>query len=135
MPWRCVAIDHGSIIPRGINSFEKLFHVARIFIVHQLQEVFLLSMLLSSFTTSYSHHLDIAQLPAMMNRCIASSSLAVMRTTLASSSHVPLSQPLPAFTFGGSIQVRNSTKRGGGTTKNNRNSSGKRLGVKRYGGK
>lgn len=41
---------------------------------------------------------------------------------------------LPAFTFGGAIQVRNSTKRGGGSTKNNRNSPGKRLGVKRYGG-
>lgn len=41
---------------------------------------------------------------------------------------------LPSFAFGGSIQTRNSAKRGGGTTKNNRNSPGKRLGVKRYGG-
>ncbi|UZJ56369.1 hypothetical protein CBS101457_005689 [Exobasidium rhododendri] len=65
---------------------------------------------------------------------MASSSFRVVRTSLASSSHVPAAQPLPAFTFGGSIQVRNSTKRGGGSSKNNRNSSGKRLGVKRYGG-
>ncbi|WFD34371.1 54S ribosomal protein L2 mitochondrial [Malassezia cuniculi] len=40
---------------------------------------------------------------------------------------------LPAFTFGGSIQTRNSAKRGGGTTKNTRNNAGKRLGIKRYG--
>ncbi|CAO1631566.1 unnamed protein product [Parajaminaea phylloscopi] len=44
------------------------------------------------------------------------------------------SSVLPTFAFGASIQVRNSTKRGGGSTKNNRNSAGKRLGVKRYGG-
>ncbi|PWN97608.1 hypothetical protein FA09DRAFT_282205, partial [Tilletiopsis washingtonensis] len=41
---------------------------------------------------------------------------------------------LPPFAFGAAIQLRNSTKRGGGSTKNNRNSAGKRLGVKRYGG-
>ncbi|PWN22007.1 hypothetical protein BCV69DRAFT_234608, partial [Microstroma glucosiphilum] len=41
---------------------------------------------------------------------------------------------LPSFPFGGAIQVRNSTKRGGGSSKNNRNSAGKRLGIKRYGG-
>ncbi|GAA6034823.1 hypothetical protein JCM8097_009316 [Rhodosporidiobolus ruineniae] len=38
---------------------------------------------------------------------------------------------------GGSIfglQTRNATKRGGGSTKNGRNSIGKRLGVKKYGG-
>lgn len=40
---------------------------------------------------------------------------------------------LPAFPFGGAIQTRNSAKRGGGTTKNNRNSAGRRLGVKRSG--
>lgn len=40
---------------------------------------------------------------------------------------------LPTFTFGGAIQTRNSAKRGGGTTKNNRNSAGRRLGVKKPG--
>lgn len=40
---------------------------------------------------------------------------------------------LPVFNFGGSIQTRNSAKRGGGTTKNTRNNAGKRLGIKRYG--
>ena len=40
---------------------------------------------------------------------------------------------LPAFTFGAAVQTRNSAKRGGGTTKNNRNSAGRRLGVKRAG--
>lgn len=70
----------------------------------------------------------------MLNRCLASSSFGAIRASIASSSHIPLAQPLPAFAFAGSIQVRNSTKRGGGSTKNNRNSAGKRLGVKRYGG-
>lgn len=55
-------------------------------------------------------------------------------SSLASASHVPLSQILPLFAFGAAVQVRNSTKRGGGSTKNNRNSPGKRLGVKRSGG-
>lgn len=40
---------------------------------------------------------------------------------------------LPPFAFGGSIQTRNSAKRGGGTAKNTRNNPGKRLGIKRYG--
>ncbi|CAO1637221.1 unnamed protein product [Sympodiomycopsis kandeliae] len=51
-----------------------------------------------------------------------------------SSNAVASSSALPVFPFGPAIQVRNSAKRGGGTTKNNRNSPGKRLGVKRYGG-
>ena len=34
----------------------------------------------------------------------------------------------------GLVQVRTATKRGGGSSKNGRNSAGKRLGVKRYGG-
>ncbi|KDN53374.1 hypothetical protein K437DRAFT_253070 [Tilletiaria anomala UBC 951] len=55
--------------------------------------------------------------------------LAASPFPIASSSSI-----LPTFSFGGAIQVRNSTKRGGGSTKNNRNSAGKRLGVKRYGG-
>ncbi|KAK4053457.1 54S ribosomal protein L2 mitochondrial [Microbotryomycetes sp. JL201] len=38
--------------------------------------------------------------------------------------------PLP-----GLLQVRTATKRGGGSSKNGRNSIGKRLGVKKYGGK
>lgn len=42
-------------------------------------------------------------------------------------------ESLPTFAFGGAIQTRNSAKRGGGTTKNNRNSAGRRLGVKRSG--
>ncbi|KAK0549036.1 54S ribosomal protein L2 mitochondrial [Tilletia horrida] len=44
--------------------------------------------------------------------------------------------PLPPLrlTLPSAIQSRNSTKRGGGSTKNNRNSPGKRLGVKRFGG-
>ena len=64
--------------------------------------------------------------------------------SLASASHVPSvcaagpsgssGSVLPPFAFGAAIQLRNSTKRGGGSTKNNRNSAGKRLGVKRYGG-
>lgn len=41
--------------------------------------------------------------------------------------------PLPAFGFGAAVQTRNSAKRGGGTTKNNRNSVGRRLGVKKAG--
>lgn len=60
--------------------------------------------------------------------------LAPLRLTLASGSSVPPTQALPAFQFGAGIQVRNSAKRGGGTTKNNRNSAGRRLGVKRFGG-
>ncbi|GAA5935638.1 mitochondrial 54S ribosomal protein bL27m MRP7 [Sporobolomyces koalae] len=40
-----------------------------------------------------------------------------------------LDAPLP-----GLVQVRTATKRGGGSSKNGRNSIGKRLGVKRYGG-
>lgn len=60
----------------------------------------------------------------------ASASLAV------ASSSVSMATPiLPAFAFGGSIQTRNSTKRGGGSTKNNKNSPGKRLGYKKQSGK
>ncbi|GAA5910822.1 hypothetical protein JCM8208_001005 [Rhodotorula glutinis] len=40
-----------------------------------------------------------------------------------------LSTPLP-----GIMQVRTATKRGGGSSKNGRNSIGKRLGIKKYGG-
>ncbi|GAA5852401.1 hypothetical protein JCM9279_001191 [Rhodotorula babjevae] len=40
-----------------------------------------------------------------------------------------LSTPLP-----GLMQVRTATKRGGGSSKNGRNSIGKRLGIKKYGG-
>ncbi|PWY97019.1 ribosomal protein L27 [Testicularia cyperi] len=51
------------------------------------------------------------------------------------STSVDMATPiLPAFSFGGSIQTRNSTKRGGGSTKNNRNSPGKRLGYKKQTG-
>ncbi|KAE8224706.1 hypothetical protein CF319_g2451 [Tilletia indica] len=44
--------------------------------------------------------------------------------------------PLPPLLLSApsAIQTRNSTKRGGGSSKNNRNSAGKRLGVKRFGG-
>lgn len=59
----------------------------------------------------------------------APASLAIASTSIAASSPV-----LPAFAFGGSIQTRNSTKRGGGSTKNNRNSPGKRLGYKKQTG-
>ncbi|EST08745.1 Ribosomal protein L27 [Kalmanozyma brasiliensis GHG001] len=59
----------------------------------------------------------------------APASLAIASTSLAASTSV-----LPAFAFGGSIQTRNSTKRGGGSTKNNRNSPGKRLGYKKQTG-
>lgn len=41
---------------------------------------------------------------------------------------------LPAFRFGASIQVRNSTKHASGTSRNGRKSSGKRLGPKKLGG-
>ena len=34
----------------------------------------------------------------------------------------------------GTSQIRTATKRGGGSTKNNRSSAGRRLGVKRFGG-
>lgn len=44
-----------------------------------------------------------------------------------------LSGSLPTFGFGPGVQTRNSAKRGGGTTKNNRNSAGRRLGIKRAG--
>ncbi|GAA5826278.1 hypothetical protein JCM3770_001669 [Rhodotorula araucariae] len=40
-----------------------------------------------------------------------------------------LATPLP-----GLMQVRTATKRGGGSSKNGRNSAGKRLGIKKYGG-
>ncbi|KAK0532912.1 54S ribosomal protein L2 mitochondrial [Tilletia horrida] len=52
------------------------------------------------------------------------------------SSRLPSLSPLPALRLArpSAIQSRNSTKRGGGSTKNNRNSAGKRLGVKRFGG-
>ncbi|KAN0062483.1 54S ribosomal protein L2 mitochondrial [Thecaphora frezii] len=54
---------------------------------------------------------------------------------VASASALPSSSSaLPNFAFGGSMQTRNSTKRGGGSTKNNRNSAGRRLGVKRHTG-
>jgi large subunit ribosomal protein L27 len=59
----------------------------------------------------------------------APASLAIASTSVAASSTI-----LPAFAFGGSIQTRNSTKRGGGSTKNNRNSPGKRLGYKKQTG-
>ncbi|ETS60132.1 hypothetical protein PaG_05667 [Moesziomyces aphidis] len=59
----------------------------------------------------------------------APASLAIAPTSVAASSTI-----LPAFAFGGSIQTRNSTKRGGGSTKNNRNSPGKRLGYKKQTG-
>lgn len=59
----------------------------------------------------------------------APASLAIASTSISASSSV-----LPAFAFGGSIQTRNSTKRGGGSTKNNRNSPGKRLGYKKQTG-
>lgn len=59
----------------------------------------------------------------------APASLAIASTSLAASTSI-----LPAFAFGGSIQTRNSTKRGGGSTKNNRNSPGKRLGYKKQTG-
>lgn len=59
---------------------------------------------------------------------------APLRTALLPSAALsPAMSPLPSFGFGGSIQTRNSAKRGGGTTKNNRNSAGRRLGVKRTG--
>ena len=56
-------------------------------------------------------------------------SVALTRTSLAGTTLTAL----PTFAFGGSVQTRNSAKRGGGTTKNNRNSAGRRLGVKRAG--
>lgn len=59
----------------------------------------------------------------------APASLAIASTSIAASSSI-----LPVFAFGGSIQTRNSTKRGGGSTKNNRNSPGKRLGYKKQTG-
>ncbi|SNX87149.1 related to MRP7 - mitochondrial ribosomal protein, large subunit [Melanopsichium pennsylvanicum] len=59
----------------------------------------------------------------------APASLAIASTSIATSSPV-----LPVFAFGASIQTRNSTKRGGGSTKNNRNSPGKRLGYKKQTG-
>lgn len=34
----------------------------------------------------------------------------------------------------GLIQIRTSTKRGGGSTKNNKKTAGRRLGPKKYGG-
>jgi large subunit ribosomal protein L27 len=63
--------------------------------------------------------------------------IAPLRTSLASGSSIPTGNALPFLGIAGDgslHQVRNSAKRGGGTTKNNRNSPGKRLGVKRYGG-
>ena len=63
--------------------------------------------------------------------------IAPIRTSLASGSSIPAGNALPILGIAGDgslYQVRNSAKRGGGTTKNNRNSPGKRLGVKRYGG-
>ena len=56
-------------------------------------------------------------------------SVALTRTSLAGTTLTAL----PTFAFGGSVQTRNSAKRGGGTTKNNRNSAGRGLGVKRAG--
>jgi large subunit ribosomal protein L27 len=41
-------------------------------------------------------------------------------------------QPVQSHT--GTTQIRTATKRGGGSTKNNRSSAGRRLGVKRFGG-
>lgn len=60
-----------------------------------------------------------------------------IRTSLASGSSIPACNALPPLGIAGDgslNQVRNSAKRGGGTTKNNRNSPGKRLGVKRSSG-
>ncbi|SPO30973.1 related to MRP7 - mitochondrial ribosomal protein, large subunit [Ustilago trichophora] len=62
----------------------------------------------------------------------APASLAIASTTIAAAASS--SSILPAFAFGASIQTRNSTKRGGGSTKNNRNSPGKRLGYKKQTG-
>ncbi|GAA5913349.1 hypothetical protein JCM6882_004096 [Rhodosporidiobolus microsporus] len=45
-----------------------------------------------------------------------------------------LSSALFDASLPGLMQVRTATKRGGGSTKNGRNSIGKRLGVKKYGG-
>lgn len=64
----------------------------------------------------------------------APSTQAPASLAIASSSIAPSSAIIPAFAFGGSIQTRNSTKRGGGSTKNNRNSPGKRLGYKKQTG-
>lgn len=44
-----------------------------------------------------------------------------------------LGRLLPAKTAFPTFQVRTATKRGGGSTKNNRSSAGRRLGVKRFG--
>lgn len=44
-------------------------------------------------------------------------------------------RPVYGWVTGGSTtQIRTATKRGGGSTKNNRSSAGRRLGVKRFGG-
>ncbi|TIB70960.1 hypothetical protein E3Q22_00644 [Wallemia mellicola] len=55
--------------------------------------------------------------------------LSLFRNTLRSDS-------IPSMfnTVSGLLQVRTSTKRGGGSTKNNKKTAGKRLGPKKYGG-
>ena len=55
--------------------------------------------------------------------------LAIASTSISASFSV-----LPAVAVGGSIQMGNSTKRGGGSSKNNRNLPGKRLGYKQQTG-
>ena len=85
----------------------------------------------------------------MMRPCVLGASLGAATRTASLRLAVPLPTALsppsiaraaaqdgvhpPPFAFGGAIQTRNSAKRGGGTTKNNRNSVGRRLGVKRQG--
>lgn len=78
---------------------------------------------------------------ALLRRCAAASAPASASASaslaVGSSSALPSAwglPVLPAFAFGGSIQTRNSTKRGGGSTKNNKNSPGKRLGFKKVSG-
>ncbi|CDR88744.1 related to MRP7-mitochondrial ribosomal protein, large subunit [Sporisorium scitamineum] len=71
---------------------------------------------------------------SLLRRTAIAASQAPASLAIASSSIAPSPCILPAFAFGGSIQTRNSTKRGGGSTKNNRNSPGKRLGYKKQTG-
>ncbi|PKI83941.1 54S ribosomal protein L2 mitochondrial [Malassezia vespertilionis] len=76
--------------------------------------------------------------PASFAAAMHTASLRVatpVRTALLPSASLARASPfvLPPFPFGGAVQTRNSAKRGGGTTKNNRNSAGRRLGVKRPG--
>ncbi|KAK4698736.1 large subunit ribosomal protein L27, partial [Phenoliferia sp. Uapishka_3] len=61
-------------------------------------------------------------------RLLARPSLPCLPSTSCLKSNL-LDNVLPGF-----IQIRTATKRGGGSSKNGRNSIGKRLGVKKYGG-